>query len=283
MATKLLSAALLLAGPALTSPLALPNSVPSDLNPHSSSPLSASFFLSRRANQPPQALPQSAPANDIRYQPVLDFDKDGCYNVPAIGPDGSIVAGLPHNFVSASSDCRDASDLDNNNVYSRSRCNSGWCVYLYDYYFEKDVAIPNFIDVGHTHDWEHIAVWVRTSTQKPEYVAVSQHGNYEIKKASDVRWEGEHPKIVYHKDGASTHCFRFANSADDQIENHKGVWFRGALVGYNGFPEGLRDRLFGWDFGKATIALKDSQFAGNLERARPGDIGSGGFDVGRDE
>ncbi|KAK4208212.1 necrosis inducing protein-domain-containing protein [Rhypophila decipiens] len=276
MANRLLSSLLLLAAssPVFSSPV-----------PFSDIPLSnhpRSFSISRRAANPPQALPQRAPPNDIRYQPSLDFDTDGCYNVPAIGADGRIVEGLEHNFVSASSNCRDLSDLDNNNVYSRARCNNGWCVYLYDYYFEKDVAIPNFFDAGHTHDWEHIAVWVKIDTGKAEYVAVSQHGGYEIKKASDVRWDGEHPKVVYHKDGASTHCFRFASAGDDKIENHKGVWFRGALVGFNGFPDsGLRERLFGWDFGKATIAIKDGQFAGNLGRAKPSEIS--GFDVNRDD
>ncbi len=228
--------------------------------------------LSRQSPNPPTALPQKATANDLRWQPSLDFDTDGCYNVPAIGANGDIVQGLPHNWVSTASNCRDLSDLNNNNVYSRQRCNSGWCVYIYGYYFEKDVAIPNFIDPGHTHDWEHIAVWVRDGASKPEYVGASQHGNYEIRAASSVRWDGDHPKIVYHKDGLSTHAFRFADASDDQIENHKGVWFRGALVSYNGFPSGIRDRLFAHDFGAATIAIKDSTFAGNIVKAKPAAI-----------
>ena len=79
--------------------------------------------------------------------------------MPAISAQGTIAEGLPHSWTGITSNCRDLSDLDNNNVYARQRCNSGWCVYLYGYYFEKDVAIPNFLDTGHTHDWEHIAVW----------------------------------------------------------------------------------------------------------------------------
>lgn len=110
--------------------------------------------VSLASPDPPTALPQKATADDLKWQPVMDFDKDGCYNVPAIDADGNISEGLEHNWVSASQDCRDASDLENNNVYSRQRCNNGWCVYLYDYYFEKDVAIENFADPGHTHDWE---------------------------------------------------------------------------------------------------------------------------------
>ncbi|KAH8893423.1 NPP1-domain-containing protein [Thozetella sp. PMI_491] len=230
----------------------------------------AAPLIQARAATPPTALPQKATANDLRWQPSMDFDTDGCYNVPAIGPDGKISEGLAHNWVGASADCRDLSDLQNNNVYSRQRCNNGWCVYLYDYYFEKDVSIPYFLDPGHTHDWEHIAVWVKDD--KPQYVAASQHGNYDIRAAADVRWDGEHPKMVYHKDGASTHCFRFASADDDKIENHLGVWFRGSLVSYNGFPAGLRDQLYAHDFGAATIALKDSTFQGNLDRSRPSGI-----------
>ncbi|KAB5582999.1 necrosis inducing protein-domain-containing protein [Coniochaeta sp. 2T2.1] len=241
-------------------------------------PLDALQLLSSRAASPPTALPQKATANDLRWQPSMDFDTDGCYNVPAISAQGAIAQGLPHNWVGLSQDCRDLSDLDNNNVYSRQRCNNGWCAYLYDYYFEKDVAIANFLDVGHTHDWEHIVVWVKDG--RAQYVGVSAHGKYEVKAAADVRWDGEHPKVVYHKDGAGTHAFRFANAGDDKIENAKGVWFRGALVSYNGFPARIRDQLFAHDFGGATIALKDSQFANNLNNAKPAGIT---FDTGVDD
>ncbi|KEY67257.1 hypothetical protein S7711_09052 [Stachybotrys chartarum IBT 7711] len=228
--------------------------------------------LSLLPRAPPPALPQRATSNDLRWQPSMDFDTDGCYNVAAVSASGAIVPGLPHSWVGLSSDCRDASDLSSayNNVYSRQRCNGEWCVYLYGYYFEKDVAIAYFADPGHTHDWEHIAVWVRNGAA--EYVAVSQHGDYEIRRASEIRWDGQHPKVVYHKDGVSTHCFRFANADDDNIENHTGQWFRGPLVSYNGFPGNVRDTLFAYDFGAATIAIKDSTFADNVGRARPSGI-----------
>lgn len=236
-------------------------------------------YVHSLAITPPTALPQRASADALRWQPVLDFDKDGCYNVPAIDAAGNVVEGLPHSWVGLASDCRDASDLDNNNVYVRRRCNGGWCAYLYDYYFEKDVAVPYFQDPGHTHDWEHIAVWVRDG--KAQFVSASQHGSYQIKKAADVRWAGERPKMVYHKDGWSTHCFRFATSGDDKVENHKGVWFRGALVGYDdGFPKGVRDILVAHDFGAANFALKDVSFPQSLANARPDGVT---FDVNRDE
>ncbi|KAK4221545.1 necrosis inducing protein-domain-containing protein [Podospora fimiseda] len=226
-----------------------------------------------RAVTPPTALPQKATENDLRWQPTLDFDTDGCYNVPAIDAQGNVVQGLTNTWTGLSSDCRDLSDLDNNNVYSRQRCNNGVCVYMYGYYFEKDVAIPYFATGGHRHDWEHIAVWVNSTTNKALFVGASQHGNFEIKAAKDVRWDGEHPKMVYHKDGASTHCFRFGNSGDDKIENHKGIWFKGPLVSYNGFPStAIRDKLFAHDFGAATIGFKDSTFGSHILKSKHSSI-----------
>lgn len=224
---------------------------------------------------PPTALPQNATANDLKWQPGLDYDSNGCYNVPAIGPTPTggmdpayISYGLDHNYTTSSLYCHDKSDLDNTNAYSRQRCNSGWCVYLYGYYFEKDVAVENVIDAGgHVHDWEHIAVWVQNDQAK--FVAASQHGHYDVRAAGDVQWDGTHPKLVYSKDGGMTHFFRFANAADDPPENDYHTWRRSALVSYNGFPGTLRDQLFNHDFGAATIAIKDSTFGGNLERAMP--------------
>ncbi|KAI6092667.1 secreted protein [Hypoxylon rubiginosum] len=217
---------------------------------------------------PPTALPEKATANDKKFQPAMDFDTDGCYNTPAIGADGTINPGLDNDNTGLSSDCHDPSDLANNNVYSRARCNNGWCAYMYDYYFEKDVAVANFpFDLGHRNDWEHIIVFVQGD--EPKAVAASQHGDWQTKAAADVRWDGTHPKMVYNKDGLGTHDFRFANADDDNIENASGAWFYGALVSYNGFPTtALRDKLFAYDFGSATIAIKDPNFQSQLESAR---------------
>ncbi|KAI1655053.1 NPP1-domain-containing protein [Daldinia decipiens] len=233
------------------------------------------------ARDPPQALPEKATANDKKWQPAMDFDTDGCYNTPAIDANGNINPGLDHDNTGLSEDCHDPSDLANNNVYSRARCNNGWCAYLYDYYFEKDVALANFpFDPGHRNDWEHVVVFVQNDEAK--VVAVSQHGGYQVKSASDVRWDGTHPKVVYNKDGISTHDFRFANEGDDKIENDTGKWFYGALISYNGFPStALRDKLVAYDFGSANIAFKDSSFSGQLEKAR-GDLVPG-FDSNVDD
>jgi len=69
----------------------------------------------------------------------MDFDRDSCYNTPAIGVGGVLNGGLPCTAGSApEGGCRDRSDLENNQVYVRLRCNNGWCAYMYGYYFEKD-------------------------------------------------------------------------------------------------------------------------------------------------
>ncbi|KFH47006.1 hypothetical protein ACRE_021160 [Hapsidospora chrysogenum ATCC 11550] len=231
---------------------------------------------------PPPALPSCATEGDLKWQPVLDFDTDGCYNTPAIGPDGTLAEGLDNCYTGAESGCRDQSDLDGNNVYARSRCNNGWCAHMYGYYFEKDVALEHVCGVGagHRHDWEHVVVWVQDDQIR--YIAASAHGDYDCRPVEDVRMEGDHPKIVYHKGGAGTHSLRFANEDDDGIENHLGVWFQGALVSYNGFPEGLRDKMIGNDWGSAAIDFSDDRFADALESAKGGreDIG---LDTGSDD
>ena len=120
---------------------------------------------------------------------------------------------------------------------------------------------------GHRHDWEHIVVFVQGDAVK--VVAASAHGDYDTKDAQDVRFEGDRAKIVYHKDGGSTHAFRFASAKDDGIENARGVWFRGVLVGWNGFPNtGVRDKLVAADFGHASFALKDGNFKKQIDYAR---------------
>lgn len=93
-------------------------------------PLETSWLWFKRAPNPPNALPQSAPADAITFQPIMDFDKDSCYNVAAIDAQGNVAQGLPSEQTSNTEGCREASFLDNQNVYSRKRCNGGWCAYM---------------------------------------------------------------------------------------------------------------------------------------------------------
>ncbi|KAK0620544.1 necrosis inducing protein-domain-containing protein [Immersiella caudata] len=233
--------------------------------------LASALSIARRAYVPPP-LPLNAPLSDLQSQPALDFDKDSCYHVAAIGPDGTFAEGMkPSGALSGG--CRSESDLDNSNVYSRRRCNADWCVTMYDYYFEKDTSQTSGVG-GHKHDWEHIAVWTRDG--RIEYVAASAHGGYKVTQRDDVFFNsdqgGEHPLIVYHKDSVFTHAFRFANKKDvEKPENHKGVFWRGTLVGWEGFPEvGIREALVAHEWeGPAAMAISDENFAGEIQKAKP--------------
>ncbi|MBK1783434.1 NPP1 family protein [Prauserella cavernicola] len=220
--------------------------------------------------EPPGALPASHAEADGTWQPAFDYDKDGCYPTPAIGADGAIAEGL-NNSGALDGNCRDQSDLDNTNSYSRAKCDdSGWCAYLYDLYFEKDQVVAGVDAFGHRHDIEHVVVWV--NEDEARYVSVSAHGDYSTYAASDVQWEGTHPKVVYHKDGGSTHAFRIASTGDEPPENHYGTWQYPDLVSWDNFPAGIRDALTSADYGKASLAIKDGAFESNLEKAKPSDI-----------
>ena len=113
-------------------------------------------------------------------------------------------------------------------------------------------------------------VWVRNG--KVEWVSTSSHGSYTKHHHSAIRFEGAHPKIVYHKDGAGTHGFRAANGNDEPPENDWGFWQFPTLVDWNRMPGNLRDKLAGTDFGSATPKIKDSLFSSKLRDAEPGDL-----------
>ncbi|WP_443046099.1 NPP1 family protein [Streptomyces sp. NBC_00335] len=218
---------------------------------------------------PPPALPANADGLEQTFQPAYDYDRDGCYSSPAIGPDGTLNGGLKMGG-DVNGNCRDLSDLNNTNGYSRAKCNNGWCAVMYALYFEKDQVSLGPGSAGHRHDWEHVVVWIQND--QVGYVSTSEHGNFKVHAASQIRFDGTHPKIVYHKDGWSTHCFRAANSNDEPPENHKGTWQYPTLVGWNGYPAGLRDKLSQADFGSALLGIKDGQFNGHLAKAKPAGI-----------
>lgn len=223
------------------------------------------------AERSPGGLPTAAPEADRKFQPAMDYDKDGCYPTPAIGPEGKINPGKNLGG-DVNGECRDEVDLDDANVYSRSKCNNGWCAYMYAFYFEKDQVSLGPGSAGHKHDWEHVVVWVQNDT--PVWVAVSQHGGYFWRHRDQIPWDGTHTKVVYHKDGGSTHAFRHAKSdnGDEPPENHKGTWHLPKVIGWNDFPRGFRDKLVAADFKPASLALKDGTFEDNLAKAKPSEV-----------
>lgn len=216
-----------------------------------------------------QALPQNADGLEQTFSPAYDYDGDGCYATAAIGTDGTLNPGLSLGG-DVNGHCHDSAQLNNSNTYSREKCNNDWCAVVYASYFEKDQATLGPAAIGHTHDWEHVVVW--TNNNQVQYVSVSQHSGYQVAARSSILFDGTHPKIVYQKDGVSTHDFRFANSNDEPPENATGGWFYPRLVGWNGYPDGFRDKLLSADFGEATIKIDDGDFNFALANSMPSGI-----------
>ncbi|MFJ4406634.1 NPP1 family protein [Streptomyces sp. NPDC088910] len=215
-------------------------------------------------------MPQNADGTEQAFSPAYDYDGDGCYATAAISSDGYVNPGLKPGGAT-NGHCHDYGQLDQSNTYSRKWCNHGWCAIMYASYFEKDQvsACVSGACAGHRHDFEHVIVWVQNN--RIQYVSVSQHKGWETHDRSQVRFDpGGHPKVVYHKDGGSTHCFRFANSGDDAVENVTGNWFFPRLVGWNGYPSvAFRNKfIYHTSFGSATIKLGTGTFGDQLNQAR---------------
>ncbi|KAI8666419.1 hypothetical protein NCS57_00866500 [Fusarium keratoplasticum] len=221
------------------------------------------------------ALPGGAHEIDLKFQPWMDFDTDSCYNTATIDPDGDTNPGLDHPvFKNPQDDCRESSRLKNANVYSRSRCNHGWCAVMYEYYFEKDQVVWGSLAGGHTHDWENVIVFAKGDEVKK--VAPSCHGGYGGSTDSPRLGGDTHPKVVYHKDGGSTHCMRMANEGDDDVENYTEDWVTSPLVGWGWWPttdngRAYRDLVYGKWPNDATAAPKfwdaDDMYTNTLRKA----------------
>ena len=146
--------------------------------------------------------------------------------------------------------------------------------FRYEYYFEKDQAVAGTFLGGHKHDWENIVVFSRGD--EVIRVAPSCHGKYD-NASNDFPADGTRPQLVYHKDGAGTHCIRFAN-ADDiaNPENPFGVMYSSPLIGWDSWPDvGLRDTMLqAWSGGVGPKL--DDEYGDSLKTAA-GD-GVPGFD-----
>lgn len=253
----IMATALLLMGTLVPFVLALP----ANPAPTQAVNLEGGQFL--RKNTQLLALPESCTTEQKKWQPAMDFDKDGCYNTPFINIQGKLAEGLSNWYTDPAVGCRNASYLDNNNVYVRSRCNNGWCAHMYAYYFEKDVYVADFADpAGKQHSFQHIVVYVEQKTGQAKQVSltcgtINPPSNYQFNCHADDQsrshfedliwqmgwdrlfWDNDtHIKVVYHKEGGLGHRFRFAKR-NEAPENHKNKWFYGQLVDWDTMPKNL--------------------------------------------
>ena len=209
---------------------------------------------------------------------AFDFDTDSCYNSAAVDADGNVNPGrhqcsIGEDIEKPDRICRQKAYLDNSNVYYRVRVSDGWTAIMYGYYMEVDDTGGSECNGGHRHDWEHVVVWIYDDEVKA--VAASAHGKYQQRWVSLIPqwgWDGEHVKIVYHKDGDSTHSMRFSEQKDNNpVENHNGQWYYGPLISYHGLVaenEVAFNAMMDYDWGAATIDFKDDHFKGALDKAK---------------
>jgi hypothetical protein len=219
-----------------------------------------------------EALPNNVDAKTIA--PVFDFDGDGALPAAGISRLGEQNAGLDTTGL-ITGDCRSSNFLDESNTLHRyasiTSNGSTYCGHFYALYFEKD-QIFDYLGGGHRHDWEYVAIWTKDGVIT--HGSYSAHGDLYTDEAENIPSENGHLKFVYHKDGLSTHCFRFAKT-NEEAENPYGEFVTPAITSwYSIYGDGIsnskmRELLNTYDYGSATIPNKDSRFLTNLNEFKP--------------
>ncbi len=220
-------------------------------------------------------LDQALPANVsvAAIHPVFDFDGDGCLPSAGISRYGEQNGGLnPSGSITGG--CRRVDFMNYSNTLHRYACidsaGSRYCGHFFALYMLKDQI--SVFGGGHRHDWEHAAVWTRDGVVT--HAGYSAHGKLFNAAAASLPMQNGHVKIVYHKDGLGTHALRFA-SANEVAENPYGQFVLPALTSWNTLRgasldnAAMRSRLNTFNYGSATIPMKDSNFLGNLNTYRP--------------
>lgn len=226
-----------------------------------------------------EALPKGG--NTTRYSPVFDFDGDGCLPAAGISREGIQNPGESTD-TGQTAFCRDPNFLNTSNTLHRYACitdnGSDYCGHFYSLYFEKDECSEFVPFCGHVHDWEYVAVW--TTDSSITHVCASAHGECFPVAASSAPFDGDHVMIVYHQEDPLTHAMRFANSGDiANPENPYGAFVTPVVVSWYELTgdvfnnKEMRDRLNSFDYGSATIPLKDGgyTFLNNLNHFKPPD------------
>ena len=221
-------------------------------------------------------LDEALPANGVinNLEPVFDFDGDGCLPSAGISRTGQQNAGLKTSG-KITGDCRSGNFMLTSNTLHRYMCKTSggneYCVHFYALYFEKD-QVMNYFGGGHRHDWEHAAVWTKNGVVT--HGSYSAHGDLNTKAAAELPFENGHLKIVYHKDGGLTHALRFAKD-NEYAENPYGSFLTPTIISWyevsgDGIDNaGLRQLLNSYDYGSATIPMKDSNFVNNVNNYLP--------------
>jgi hypothetical protein len=214
-------------------------------------------------------LPWNAATFQNKYMPLFDYDSDSCFPAAAVDASGRLNGGLD-NTGTITGGCRN-NHLGKANTYSQGWCKNGWCAYVYALYFEKDQTLNGADAFGHRHDWESVMVFQKQGEERPRYLAASRHGGYSTHPINEVPMDGNRVKIVYHKDGASTHAFRFAKWGEAAKAWGDGGWDRPALVTMEYMDKTPRDQLWNSKWGDANFPLTGN-LQSNINKARPSEV-----------
>lgn len=214
-----------------------------------------------------------AQVNIANNHPVFDFDTDGCLPSAGISRSGAQNGGLKASG-SITGGCRRTDFMDYANTLHRHACVSSggkvYCGHFYALYFLKDQVAQG--GGGHRHDWEYAAIW--TTNGVVTHGGYSAHGKLYNADISSLDLQAGHLKIVYHKDGLLTHCLRFAK-AGEVAENGYGSFVAPSITSWTTMSgDGvnnaqLRANLNAFDYGSASIPMRDGSFLNNLNTYKP--------------
>ncbi|WP_069471832.1 NPP1 family protein [Candidatus Marithrix sp. Canyon 246] len=222
-------------------------------------------------------LDEAIPGSFVsKLAPVFDFDGDGCYPSAGISRSGKPNSGLKPTG-SITGKCRNRSFLNYSNTLHRYTCekknNSTYCGHFYALYFLKDDMVAGIATVDeHRHDWEYVAIWTKNGTIT--HGSYSAHGKLYIESLSSLPMVNGHIKIVYHKEAFRTHTMRLAKS-NESAENSYGKFVTPTLISWYELTgddinnQTMISKLNSFNYGSASIPMKDTNFLNNLNKFKP--------------
>ena len=162
------------------------------------------YFLYKKINEMRIQGTQRKPQNSFHDYNIAtaNFDSsvhvmgDESSYVPIFKFDGSASEYCFPDTPSAANDNQCVESLDENApVYYRVDTCNGQTVYTYYLWYGTQMPCIKYFDEGHGNDWEHVSVYVDSSSTVSK-VVFHQHGGHYTRKRGTYQAEGERP-IVY--------------------------------------------------------------------------------------
>ncbi|KAI1692651.1 necrosis inducing protein (NPP1) domain-containing protein [Ditylenchus destructor] len=205
-----------------------------------------------------QKLDANADEDSFRYQPAFYFDKGICKGAKRPIP---YLSSRPVNTsVPDGGACVSRSLVSKRKVYTRKRCNNGWCAYMYEYELASGFLCYR------KPRWENIVVFVKNNTV--QHVAASENGVY-IRRDKPHLQEGHPLMLNYGPVSHRSAVFRFANKGHvEKIRKDVGEWVVANLVNWDGSPTpALNKKLSTHDARRKKDHLADEHFTETLYEA----------------